>query len=226
MATRSTLLLYLHAATGGLETKSWPRGPETPEVMRNFLDRLADCFARSEKEDARDHVSATAMARNAQQKTIKLYIAKNQSYKESRSSRPQEMQDEVANENDQFAKKLVAWFTELADAGAVHSEIQDHLSMFEKMCDFSRSRLEYYIKGISKFNTDDLERVVLINLNEKFQKGWKEVKIVVEKCKRYQDSKAEGTPASPNSISPESVAIRSFSPELEANQTEIAICVC
>jgi len=71
-----TAALYLHTSMKGLKGMPLYRGSKTPEPTRNFLDQLADCFARSKGQDARDHVSATAMVRNEAQKEITLYIAK------------------------------------------------------------------------------------------------------------------------------------------------------
>ena len=82
--------LYLHAACGELEVKPLYHPVETPEATRFFLDRFADCFARSKLADARDHVSATAMVRNEKDKVITVYIAKNQSEKGSQPLAGQE----------------------------------------------------------------------------------------------------------------------------------------
>lgn len=75
--------LYLYATRGELKGTPLYNFVETPEATRDFLDRFADCFARSKLEDARDHVSATAMVRNEAEKIITIYIAKNQSEKGS-----------------------------------------------------------------------------------------------------------------------------------------------
>ena len=86
----------------------------TPEATQDFLDRFADCFARSKLEDARDHVSATAMVRNEKDKIITLYIAKNQSEKGCQPFATSKQLGDIANQNETFAKQLVDWFSKLA----------------------------------------------------------------------------------------------------------------
>ena len=104
--------LYLHTVADGLEGRLWPRGPRTRLSTRNFLDSLADCFARSKARDAPDHVSATAMVRSSQRKQITLYVAKNRSSKPSDDAK--EAPEGSAVENKDFAQRLIGWFNELA----------------------------------------------------------------------------------------------------------------
>ncbi|KAL6907287.1 hypothetical protein GGI43DRAFT_257767 [Trichoderma evansii] len=150
--------LYLHVAAGQLEERAWSRGPKTPQTTREFLDSLADCFARSKLQDARDHVSATAMVRDDEQKKIILYIAKNQSQKGYGTFVPPQELGKIANENELFATELKNWFNDLASG---RDDTQPN--MFKKMCNFSWSRLEHYIRKISECDTDHLERIVLFN---------------------------------------------------------------
>jgi hypothetical protein len=138
--------LYLHVVRVEFERKPLVRFSETPEATQDFLDRLADCFARSKLQDARDDVSATPMVRNEEQKKITLYIAKNQSEK---GCGPLAYRDELsvaANENKVFADELVRCFNTLAKEGSTHTE---HPDVFKTMYKFSQSRLEYYIGKIS-----------------------------------------------------------------------------
>lgn len=188
--------LYLHAARGELNGKPSSREPKTPETTREFLDCLADCFARSKLQDARDHVSATAMARNEEQKKITLYIAKNQSKKECEHPVSQEELGVIANENNVFAERLVDWFRDLASkdiAQANDDELDSHSNIFKTMCKFSWSRLEHYIGKISESDIDGLERVVLNDLEVKSRDGREVAKFVINECKLYQDAKSNLT---------------------------------
>ena len=185
--------LYLYAAYGELEVKPLFRRVETPEATQNFLDRFADCFARSKLEDARDHVSATAMVRNTKDKVITIYIAKNQSEKGCQAFATQEELGDIANENEIFAKQLVDWFSTLAskdDTPQVNENDPDTDSeTFKTMCRFSWSRLEHYISTISESSVDILDNVVLANLH-KCCAGWEKAKSLINECKRYHDMKS------------------------------------
>ncbi|KAF2807338.1 uncharacterized protein BDZ99DRAFT_522953 [Mytilinidion resinicola] len=188
--------LYLHASKGQLEGKPLARAPKTPQATRDFLDRLADCFARSKLQDARDHVSATAMVRNDEQKEITLYIAKNQSNKECKPSISHEEQSAIVNENEQFAGTLMTWFSELAseDTAEADNDVTDrYLDVFEAMCMFSQSRLEHYIEKIGACDIEDLEPVVLLNVGAKFTDGWNATKPLIDECSRYQEAKTNLT---------------------------------
>ncbi|KAI9686003.1 MAG: hypothetical protein M1822_003986 [Bathelium mastoideum] len=180
--------LYLHVTAGSLESSPLVRRPKTPQATRDFLDHLADCFARSKRKDARDHVSATAMVRNDEAKTITLYIAKNQSEKGGGYLVSEGDTEATTNENVDFAKSLVGWFNELA-SGKMKDELKDS-EVFETMCNFSSSRVEYYIEKISNYEPDDLERIVSIELEDRCQEGWKTAKRVINRCKQYQNDEA------------------------------------
>ena len=185
--------LYLYAAYGELKVKPLFHRVETPEASQIFLDRFADCFARSKLEDARDHVSATAMVRNEKDKVITIYIAKNQSEKGCQTFDTQEELGGIANENEIFAKHLVDWFTSLAtkdDTPQVNENDPDpHLETFKTMCRFSWSRLEHYISTISESSVDILDNVVLANLH-KCCAGWEKAKSLINECKQYHDMKS------------------------------------
>ena len=185
--------LYLHAARGELKGTPFYHFVETPEATRDFLDRVADCFARSKLEDARDHVSATGMVRNEAQKIITIYIAKNQSEKGCQPFATQEELGDIANQNESFAKQLVDWFSELASKGNFQlngNDLGAHSNIFTSMCMFSWSRLEHYISKISMFDVDALERVILFTL-PKCCDGWEVTKPIINKCKLYHDEKSE-----------------------------------
>ena len=187
--------LYLHAARGELKGTPLYNFVETPEATRDFLDRFADCFARSKLEDARDHVSATAMVRNEAEKIITIYIAKNQSEKGSQPFASQEELGDIANQNESFAKQLVDWFSKLASKDTLqvnYNEIDPHSNIFETMCKFSWSRLEHYISKVSMSDVDALGRVILITL-PKCCNGWKVTKSIINECKLYHDKKSRLT---------------------------------
>ncbi|KAI1270832.1 hypothetical protein F5Y07DRAFT_405053 [Xylaria sp. FL0933] len=179
--------LYLHVKAGELEGRAWSRGPKTPQATRDFLDHLADCFARSKLRDARDHVSATTMVRDDEQRKITLYIAKNRSSKGSEALISQEQEKSTRNENDEFAKQLVRWFNFMAkneDAGHKYEDI------FQTMCKFNQSRLEHYIAKISELDVESLERALPLEPEQKCKDGWEAVKSVINKCSQYQAQKS------------------------------------
>ncbi len=161
----------------------------TPEATQDFLDRFADCFARSKLEDARDHVSATAMVKNEKEKIITLYIAKNQSEKGCQPFATPEKLGDIANQNENFAKQLVDWFSNLAskDTSQVNgNDLDAHSNVFETMCEFSSSRLEHYISKVSKSDVDSLVTVVDVNLNTReCSNGWEVAKPLINECKLY-----------------------------------------
>jgi hypothetical protein len=181
--------LYLHAVAGHIKGKRWLRGPKTPKKTRDFLDRLADCFARSKLQDARDHVSATALVRNDELKEITLYIAKNQSMKGTPPLVPLEDLGKIENENIVFADELVRWFNDLARQ---QEDDDEKSNIFKKMCSFTWSRLEHYIARIGESETADLDSVVaLTNMNSDLQDGWEVAKFLINECKLYQDAKSD-----------------------------------
>ncbi|KAI0813011.1 hypothetical protein GGR55DRAFT_593381 [Xylaria sp. FL0064] len=179
--------LYLHVKAGELEGRAWSRGPKTPQATREFLDHLADCFARSKLRDARDHVSATTMVRDDEQKKITLYIAKNRSSKGSEASISQEQESSARNENKEFADQLVGWLNFMA-----RNEDADHkyAEFFQVMCKFNQSRLEHYIARISQLDVGSLECALPLEPKQKCKDGWEAVKSVIEKCTQYQAQKS------------------------------------
>ncbi|MCJ1403201.1 hypothetical protein MMC11_006424 [Xylographa trunciseda] len=201
--------LFLHTLVGQLEGLPWFRGPMTDQATRDFLDRLADCFARSKLRDRSDHVSATAMVRDEEHKKITLYIAKNRSSKGTgaKSIGPQKRlgDDGTENENKEFAEKMVSWFNntikkhadedEREVAGAYSDEPdkdecdEDH-AMFEIICGFNHSRLEHYIEKTSTIDIESLMRALPLDRDEKINAGVEYTKAVVDACKDYQERKA------------------------------------
>ncbi|KFA68030.1 hypothetical protein S40285_10713 [Stachybotrys chlorohalonatus IBT 40285] len=95
--------LYLHAAAKGQLRDTEQHGqhhePTTEPHFRDFLDRLADCFAGSKGNDAAAHVSATGMVLDKTARRITIYVAKNASDKKIRTaSPPQQRNDSVEGE--------------------------------------------------------------------------------------------------------------------------------
>ena len=177
--------LYLHAARGELEAEPLFHPVATPEATRFFLDRFADCFARSKLADARDHVSATAMVRNEKDKVITLYIAKNQSEKGYQPLASQEKLGDIANENEVYAKQLVNWFSKVASKDDILPvDLDAHSEIFKTMCRFSSSRLEHYISTISESDVDLLEKNVSLHLPSCCD-GWEMTKFLINECKLY-----------------------------------------
>ena len=188
--------LYLHAATGVLKAKPSYRGSKTPEATRNFLDHLADCFARSKDQDARDHVSATAMARNEGRKEITLYIAKNKSEKGCESLISEAQLDAITNENEEFGRTLVQWFNNLAKTAIAQANCEgheSHLHIFKQMCNFSQSRLEHYIRKITESEIETLERTVVLHLDVKYRDSWEVAKFLINECMLYEEAKSKST---------------------------------
>jgi hypothetical protein len=183
--------LYLHAARGALEGNLLRPPTRTPEATRDFLDHLADCFARSKLEDARDHVSATAMARDEKRKIITLYIAKNQSESGSKPLASGEALSEMENENRGFADDLIGkWFNDWTKHQMTQLGPKKDDRRFHIMCTFHRSRLEFYIQRLCESDTDFLDTIVSVNLaaNEAYASGWKEAKKLIRDCREYKPS--------------------------------------
>ena len=157
-------------------------------LSRDFLDRLADCFARSgsKLKDARDHVSATAMVKNKREKKITVYIAKNKSYEDNEVNDAGTLET-VRNENETFAEKLVEWFTDIAQEKThpAHNDDMDDMSeMFIAMSAFSRPRLDFYIDKVSRADSFGLQRLVerKFDGNTDLMNGWGKAKVFIEKC--------------------------------------------
>ena len=116
------------------------------------MDLFTDYFVRSKLEDKSDHITATAMVRNDQEKERKIYIAKNQSASSSQplvsSAKP------VKNENVAFADMLVRWFHRTTSQ---NESDKDNLAILETICRFNWLRLEHYIQQTQKFRIKEPE---------------------------------------------------------------------
>jgi hypothetical protein len=181
--------LYLHVVIGNIKVDPLYRQPNTREPTRDFLDCLADCFARSKLQDARDHVSATAMVRNDNEKKITVYISKNKSYRGYSDICDKKLHF-IENENEVFTKKLVDWFTRVAQTTATPNE---RLAVFQTTCEFSRSRLEHYIGKVSDTDIEDLDSRLERNFEMQTVetvKGWKKTICLIKRCKAYQADKS------------------------------------
>ena len=199
--------LFLSVAKGNVNAGRHYREPKTSEDIRDFLDHLADCFARSKDQDRRDHVSATAMVRNEKRKTITLYIAKNQSERRPGPAGSLE-KGVIKNENDDFAKRLIEWFNRLGGEDAAqsdHDDLRDQSTIFKTMCDFNRSRIEHYIDEIGKADIDALDNDVVACLSSNPDArplgGWEKAKGVITKCQDYKVSTNDSeTPSEQDSL--------------------------
>ena len=186
--------LYLHAGVGELRSKRGKRKPQTPEATRKFLDGLADCFAPSKLPDARDHVTATAMVRREESKTITIYMAKNQSEKGFEPFASEKDFNIAENTNESFATELTTWFNQLTGATAAGTGPQKHereAAIFEKMCEINWSRLQYYIKKVCEHDAQLMESTVKLNLKLSTEeiRGWEVAKKCIEGCEEYWESK-------------------------------------
>ena len=187
--------IYLHVALGTMIDETHPMlqpSSELNNLERDFLDRLADCFARSgsKLKDARDHVSATAMVKNKREKKITVYIAKNKSYEDNEVNDAGTLET-VRNENETFAEKLVKWFTDIAQGKTdpAHNDDMDDMSeMFTIMSTFSRPRLNFYIDKVSEADLFDLQRLVerKFDGNRHLMNGWGKAKALIKECKKTQ----------------------------------------
>lgn len=142
--------IYLNAAQKQQgKTRLMPgpqREPKTSRKTRDFLDHLADCFARSKRDDKPQHVTATAMVNFLQSK--KIVIAKNRAEDYSEPE-PQGQKDK------DFADSLQNWFTQLSTegpctTGSNSSEDDRHRDVWEKMLEFNDSRVLDCIKKAKK----------------------------------------------------------------------------
>ena len=142
--------IYLNAAQKQQGKTRLMPGPQrelkTSQKTRDFLDHLADCFARSKKDDKPQHVTATAMVNFLQSK--KIVIAKNRAEDYSEPE-PQGQKDK------DFAEFLQNWFTQLSTVGPYMtgpnpSEDDRHWDVWEKMLEFNDSRVLDCIKKAKK----------------------------------------------------------------------------
>ncbi|KAG8164512.1 hypothetical protein KVR01_006430 [Diaporthe batatas] len=155
--------LYLHVAAKGQLRDAEHHGqhyqPKTKRDLRDFLDRLADCFARSKDEDAQAHVSATGMVLDEQQRRITIYVAKNVSDKNlDRSSLSPTQTALMVSEDKEFAGKLCLWFNKLSckDENAAEPLQWD---MWDVMRKYNASRVGYYARKVSSWSGEGVEGV-------------------------------------------------------------------
>ncbi|KAK8046187.1 hypothetical protein PG996_014251 [Apiospora saccharicola] len=155
--------LYLHVAAKGQLRDAEHHGrhhqPKTKRDFRDFLDRLADCFARSKDKDAQAHVSATGMVLDEQQRRITVYVAKNVSGKDldRLPSSPRETALMVS-EDAEFAQKLCNWFNKLScDDGNVSDHLQGE--MWDAMRKYNASRVKHYARRVGSWKQEGAEDV-------------------------------------------------------------------
>lgn len=194
--------LYLHAARGTLSGRQiFGRSIQTPVPTQDFLDRFADCFAGSKLDDARDHVTATAIVRRQKEKSIIIYIAKNQTEKGFQPfASPKEL-GAIDHTNKEFAEGLMGWLNRLT--GAVQFEgdqSEENDRIFRTMCKFNWSRLDYYNGKLSEHDDESLDRAgEMMDLKfrefprfEDYKAGWEVAKEFVKRCKTYQSTRLSG----------------------------------
>ncbi|KAK6860527.1 hypothetical protein PG995_004163 [Apiospora arundinis] len=150
--------LYLHVAAKGQLRDAEHHGrhhqSKTDRNFRDFLDRLADCFARSKDKDAQAHVSATGMVLDEQQRKMTVYVAKNVSGKnlDHSPSSPEE-RALMANEDEEFARKLSDWFNKLSKKNKSAAEpLQGE--MWDVMRKYNASRISYYARKVSSWKEE------------------------------------------------------------------------
>ncbi|KAF4628821.1 hypothetical protein G7Y89_g9331 [Cudoniella acicularis] len=177
--------LYLHTAAKGQlrdpSERSIRYETKTDEDTQNFLDRLADCFARSKTEDPSAHVTATAMVIEDQLRKITIYISKNHSEKGLVLPSDNHDAQHAENQNKAFASTLFSWFNSLArgensealDGDNSWSSSNDVLTT---MYTFSQSRIRYYI-----------HKIMDIQGSMDNQPPDEAVQDVIAKCRSYQE---------------------------------------
>lgn len=193
--------LYLHVAARGQlrePSRNTPRHQsQTDEGTKRFLDRVADCFARSKDVDPSAHVTATAMSttRDTQgNKVLTVYITKNHSEKQLDTDPPRDHgRGDSLNQNVVFAKALFDWFNSmnrsatLSSASSSSSETsqdfrRSHLDgVWRTLCEFNRSRLVYYIERISGMSLGLLRTI----LADEPKAAWKCAETVIRACREY-----------------------------------------
>jgi hypothetical protein len=149
-------LLHI-SANGQLRLRDDHKAPQTVDIkIRNFLDCLADCFARSKATNAQSHVSAAAMVLDEKkQRKIHIFVAKNISGQNMNSQA-----DTGFNEDESFAQSLAAWFCEISSrdkdgngAGKLPVDVQPiDGSVWDTMYTYNKSRLEYYANNIKRWS--------------------------------------------------------------------------
>lgn len=155
--------LYLHVAAKGQLRDAEHHGPhyqpKTKRDFRDFLDRLADCFARSKDEDAQAHVSATGMVLDEQQRRITIYVAKNVSGKDlDRSPLSPKETALMVSEDEEFARKLRLWFNRLSCKDEIVAEPLQW-DIRDVMRKYNASRVAYYARKVSSWNEEGVEGV-------------------------------------------------------------------
>lgn len=142
--------IYLNAAQKQQGKTRLMPGPqrelETSRETRDFLDHLADCFARSKGPDKPQHITATAMVKSSN--LMEIVIAKNRAENYSKP-KPEGEKDKV------FAESLQNWFNQLSTEGPYATgpklpEDDRHKDVWEEMLEFNDSRVLDCIKKAKK----------------------------------------------------------------------------
>lgn len=199
--------LYLHAAAGQLKAPPVrSMEPQTDEKTRNFLDRLADCFAWSKSPSARAHVTATALVRDDTERKITVYIAKNDIDQGPDPGRLPQTLDKRSTQkwNHAFADILFGWFNAVAceDAPGTRStmtpsrrsQTDTNDRVWEILLQFNESRLEYYIRRIRDTKIEEADRSVLEAENKS---GWVTAMDVMSKCQNHAQFQESYSPLGP-----------------------------
>lgn len=186
--------IYLNAAQKQQGKTRLMPGPQrelkTSQKTRDFLDHLADCFARSKGPDKPQHVTATAMVKSSN--LMEIVIAKN------RAENYSEPGLEGQKDKD-FAESLQDWFTQLSTEGPYTtgpnpSEDDRHRDVWEKMLDFNDSRVIDCIKKVKKTNNKEsvIEEALkrLPGAFEEHKSGFEQAWAVVDLCNKVTDFKS------------------------------------
>ncbi|KAI1367808.1 hypothetical protein F5Y08DRAFT_348592 [Xylaria arbuscula] len=134
---------YVHKTQRTLAAPTLTSHPETDEVTRIFLDRLADCFAWTKRpKETAEHVTATALRKDEQAQTTTVLIAKNVLHP------PLE---------ERFAEKFFSWLNAPRktatsnDLGVTGGNVV--LEFWNFLVNSNKHRLEHYIKQVRETST-------------------------------------------------------------------------
>ncbi|KAJ3577482.1 hypothetical protein NPX13_g3085 [Xylaria arbuscula] len=134
---------YVHKIQRTLTSPTLTSYPETDEVTRRFLDRLADCFAWTKRpEETAEHVTATALLKDERAQTTTVLIAKNVLHPPLEES---------------FAEKFFRWLNAPPKPAASNDPTVTEGNVVPDLWSFlvnsNRHRLEYYIKQVRETST-------------------------------------------------------------------------
>lgn len=210
--------LYLHAAAKGQlrEVRTRERYVSTTdEATRDFLDQVADCFARSKRIDPSAHVTATAMVKHRKES----YYFEDWDSQESRSGTIRERFDQWEASRDTRPHTLTVIIAKNHSEKGMRQDIlpDDHdrnenennafaKELFTWFTDISQGRhidrasaMDGIWGALCRFNQSRLEYYVLkmadmdatlVQTNMEQQTVIDDALVVMDSCRQFRDSRA------------------------------------